>query len=127
MEEISVGHRVAGTRSESRYDPSERTLWLGLALRPGTENRGNAMPTDDQAKQHVHELVERLGPAQVAAVLRLLEVMVDPEDEPLSDEDIRAIEASRAHFRENPADGVAFEEFAAECGFTMDQILGHKD
>lgn len=81
------------------------------------------MPADSQAKQHVHELVEQLGQAQIAALLQLLEVMVEPEEEALSDEDIKAVAASREHFRQNPGGGVSFEEFAAECGFTMDQIL----
>ncbi len=86
------------------------------------------MPVNaSEARQHVHELIEQLGPDQVAAVLQLLEVMVDPADEPLSENDRRAVAASRAHFRQHPEEGVTFGEFAAECGFTMDQVLGHKD
>ena len=82
-----------------------------------------------EAKQHAHELIEQLGPDQVAAVLQLLEVMVEPryqqdEDEILSEEDGQAVRASRTHFREHPESGVSFEQFAAECGFTMDQVLG---
>lgn len=80
-----------------------------------------------EAKQHAHELIEQLGPDQVAAVLQLLEVMIEPADEHLTDEDRRAVARSREHFRENPDPGVSFEQFAAECGFTMDQVLGHKD
>jgi hypothetical protein len=80
-----------------------------------------------QARQHAHELIEQLGPDQIAAVLQLLEVMVDPGDEPLSEEDRRAVAASHEHFRQNPEPGVSFEQFASECGFTMDQVLGHKD
>lgn len=79
------------------------------------------------AKQHVHELVEQLGADQVAAVLQLLEVMVEPSEEPMSEEDRRAVVASREYFQRNPESGVPFEEFATECGFTMDQVLGHKD
>jgi len=85
------------------------------------------MPVNRQAKQHAHELIEQLGPAQVAAVLQLLEVMVDPGEDPLSEEDIRAITASREHFRQHPEAGVPFEEFAAECGVTMDQIVDRKE
>jgi hypothetical protein len=80
-----------------------------------------------EAKQHVHALVEQLGPDQIAAVLQLLEVMVESPEEPLTSEDRRAIAASRDHFQQNPDAGVSFEQFAAECGFTMDQVLGHKD
>jgi hypothetical protein len=80
-----------------------------------------------EAKQHVHQLIEQLGPDQIAAVLQLLEVMVEPEDEPLSEEDRRAVAASREYFHRNPEGGVAFEQVVAECGFTMDQIRDHKD
>jgi hypothetical protein len=80
-----------------------------------------------EARQHVHELIEQLGPDQIAAVLQLLEVMIEPAEEPLSEEDRRAISASREHFRQHPEEGVSFDQFAAECGFTMDQVLGHKD
>lgn len=85
------------------------------------------MPVDNPVKEHVHELVEQLGPAQIAAVLQLLEVMVESEEEPLSKEDIQAVAASREYFRQNPGGGGSFEEFAAECGFTMDQILDRKE
>jgi len=80
-----------------------------------------------EARQHAHELIEQLGPDQVAAVLQLLEVMVEPAEEPLSEEDRRAIRASREHFRQHPEEGLSFDKFAAECGFTMDQVLGHED
>lgn len=78
-------------------------------------------------RQHVHQLIEQLDPEQIAAVARLLEVMVDPDDEPLTAEDRRAVTASREYFEKNPGQSVSFEELAAECGFTMDQIRGHKD
>ena len=80
-----------------------------------------------EAKQHAHELIEQLGADPIAAVLQLLEVMVEPADEHLSDEDRRSVAGSREHFRNNPGSGVSFEQFAAECGFTMDQILDHQD
>ena len=80
-----------------------------------------------EAKQHVHQLIEQLGPDQIDAVARLLEVMVDPDDEPLSDADRRAVSASREYFRKNPGQGVPFEQLAADCGFTMNQIRDYKD
>jgi len=80
-----------------------------------------------EARQHVHQLIEQLGPEQIDAVARLLEVMVDPDDEPLTDEDRRAVAVSREYFQQNPGQSVLFEELAAECGFTMDQICDRKD
>ncbi len=53
--------------------------------------------------------------------------MVEPEEMPLSEEDIEAVAASREYFRQNPGGGVSFEEFATECGFTMDQILDREE
>jgi hypothetical protein len=80
------------------------------------------------ARQHARELIDQLGPHQVAAVLQLLEVMVEPDDDDtLSEEDRRAVAASREYFRQNPGQGVPFEQLAAECGFTMDQIRDHRD
>lgn len=48
-------------------------------------------------------------------------------DEPLSEEDRGTVTASREHFRQHTEAGMSFEQFAAECGFTMDQVLGHKE
>ena len=80
-----------------------------------------------EARQHIHQLVEQLGPGQIEAVARLLEVMIDPDDEPLSDEDRHAVTASREYFQQNPGHSVSFEELTAQCGLTIDQIRGHKD
>ena len=81
---------------------------------------------DLEAKQHAHELLDQLSADQVAAVLQLLEVMVESDDDPLSDEDRRAISASREYFRQNPEGGVSFEQVVADLGFTMDQIRGNE-
>jgi len=80
-----------------------------------------------EARQQIHELVERLGPDHVKAVLSLLAALIDAENETLSEEHRLAVQASRDHFRRCPEQGVPFDRFAAECGFTMDQILGHKN
>jgi hypothetical protein len=90
------------------------------------------MATDTiEAKQHAHELIEQLGPDQIEAVLQLLEVMVEPrldrdDDEPLTEEDRRAVAASREYFRQNSEGGVTLEQVVADCGLTMDQIRSHK-
>jgi len=79
---------------------------------------------DVEAKRHAHELLEQLSADQIAAVLQLLEVMVEPDDEPLTEEDRRAVAASREYFRRNPEGGVPFEQVVADVGLTMDQIRG---
>lgn len=80
----------------------------------------------EAARRHAHELLEQLGPDQTDAVLRLLEVMVEPDEEPLRLEDRNAVAASREYFCQNPAGGVPFEQVVADLGFTMDQIRDHK-
>ena len=75
-----------------------------------------------------HELLSQLGPSQLAVVVQLLEVMIhddEDEDEELSEEDSRAVAASREYFLQG-GEGLSFEQVVAECGFTMDQIRGSK-
>jgi hypothetical protein len=48
----------------------------------------------------------------------------EPDDEPLNEEDRRAVAASRDYFRRNPDGGVTVEKVATDLGFTMDQIRG---
>jgi hypothetical protein len=86
-------------------------------------------------KQHAHQLLDELGPGQFEAVVRLLEVMTDPatvsianapiDDEPVSEEEERAVAASKEWFKHNA--GIPFEDVAAELGFTMEQVRGDKE
>jgi hypothetical protein len=77
-----------------------------------------------------HELLGQLPSEQLAAIVRLLEAMVreDQADE-LTEEDRRAVAASREYF-EKGGEGISFEQLAAECGLDPDQIRatdpGHK-
>jgi hypothetical protein len=85
------------------------------------------MPVETaDAKQHAHELLEQLGPDQIAAVLQLLEVMVEPDEEPLNEEDRKAVASSREYFRKG-GEGISFDQVVADLGFTMDQIHGSED
>ena len=68
------------------------------------------------------ELLGQLGPSQLAIVVQLLEVMIHDDDE-LSEDDRRAVAASREYFRQG-GEGLSFEQVVAECGFTMDQFRG---
>lgn len=77
-------------------------------------------------KQHAHELIERMAPGQVAAVVSLLEIMLDPlahalanapyDDEPVSDEEARDAEARKASLTRG--EGVPHEEVLAEFGLS---------
>ncbi|HSP70427.1 MAG TPA: hypothetical protein VLN48_22030 [Bryobacteraceae bacterium] len=76
-------------------------------------------------KQHIVELLDRLEPSQIAAVVQLLEVIVHEDDDKLTDEDRRAVAASREYFHKGGA-GIPFEQLVADLGLTMDQIRNHK-
>src|SRR5438105_1626189 len=77
------------------------------------------------AKQ-AHQLIDRLAPRQVSAVVDLLEVMLDPvsralaaaplDDEPLSDSERAAVSESKAWFRKHKSNGIPQEELMAEFG-----------
>jgi hypothetical protein len=96
-----------------------------------------------EAKQHAHELLDQLGPGQLAAVVNLTgtvtnfpfsagkgEICYCPglprfADE-LTEQDRHAVAASRKYFRENPEGGISFEDIVADCGFAMGQIRQNK-
>ena len=77
-------------------------------------------------KQHAHELIDRMAPGQIAAVVSLLEIMLDPlartlasapyDDEPVSAEEAREVEAANASLARG--EGVPHEEVLAEFGLT---------
>lgn len=81
-------------------------------------------------KQQAHDLIERLAPGQVSAVVHLLQVMTDPvaraianapiDDEPLTAEEIKALDESREWSKHN--EGIPHEQVLAELGITQEEI-----
>lgn len=81
-------------------------------------------------KQQAHDLIERLAPGQVSAVVHLLQVMTDPvaraianapiDDEPLTAEEIKALDESREWLKHN--EGIPHEQVLAELGITQEEI-----
>jgi hypothetical protein len=77
-------------------------------------------------KQHAHELIDRLAPGQVAAVVGLLEIILDPfarklanapyDHEPVSAEEARELEETRASL--GRGEGISNAEVLAEFGLT---------
>ena len=72
-------------------------------------------------------MLDQLDPSQLDAVSRLPELLTDPvttirdapiDDEPVSEEEERAVAASKECFRHN--DGIPFEDVAASLGLTVD-------
>ena len=78
-------------------------------------------------RQHAHELLDRLDSGQFAAIANLLEVMADPlgrslssvppDDEPLTEQETAALEASKDWFRRNP--GIPHEQILREFGLDL--------
>jgi hypothetical protein len=68
--------------------------------------------------QHAHQLLDQLGPAQLAAVVHLLETMVLPEEDgdTLSDAERQAVAEADEWLRHNPP--IPHEEVLAEFGLT---------
>jgi hypothetical protein len=83
-----------------------------------------------QTKEHAHELIDRMAPGQVAAVVGLMEILLDPvarslanapfDDEPVSDEEARDIAEARAAYARGEA--VSNDEVLAEFGLTADDF-----
>jgi hypothetical protein len=81
-------------------------------------------------REHAQQLLNHLAPDQVAAVVHVMEVMLDPlsrklanapfEDEEISAEEERAVAASKEWFKNNR--GIPIEEVAADLGLTMEQV-----
>jgi len=86
--------------------------------------------TKTEAKEHAHQLIDRLPQTQVEAVVGLLEAMLDPvsraianapiDDEPVTPEEEKAIAEAREWLKHNP--GIPFEEVLAEFGLTVDDL-----
>jgi hypothetical protein len=79
------------------------------------------METD---KQHAYQLLDELAPNQIAAIVRLLQVMVHPapeDDEPVSAEDNRRVAASREWFQKNP-EGISLQQVVADSGLSLEQV-----
>lgn len=69
-------------------------------------------------REHAHELVDRLDPNQLAAVVHLLEAFLDEDGDTLSPAEAKAI--SEAEEWSKHHDPIPHEEVLAEFGLTMD-------
>jgi len=83
-------------------------------------------------KEHAHELIDRLAPSQVPAVIGMLEALLDPvsraiasapiDDEPESEDERQAVAKSRAWFKQRDGQGIPQEEVLADFGLTPDDL-----
>lgn len=80
-------------------------------------------------REHLHQLIDRLPPAQLDVAAGLLEAMLDPrcgqrpaEKEAISDEEEHAVAEAKRWLRENGGKGIPHEEILAEFGLTVDDF-----
>jgi hypothetical protein len=103
-------------------DFSKVTFAFSAQRRAGTMN---LMATN---KQHAHELIERLAPSQITAVVGLLEAMLDPvarslanapvDDEPVSEQEAREIATARDSL--DRGEGIPHEQVLADFGLSSE-------
>lgn len=82
-----------------------------------------------ETRELAHKLIDRIPPGQIAALVGLLEVMVDPvgraianapyDDEPVTEDDLRDIAESRALGSRGL---ISNEEMLAEFGLTNEDF-----
>jgi hypothetical protein len=86
----------------------------------------------ERIKQHAHDLIDRISPSQIVAVVGLLETMLDPvsraianapfDDEPESEEERRSVAASKAWLEEHAGQGIPHDDVLAEFGLSPDDL-----
>ena len=79
-------------------------------------------------RQHVHELIDRLPPGQLAAVAGLLEAMLHSGNEEISEEEERAVAEAKQWLLDHGGKGIPHEQVLADFGLTPDDFrrMGEK-
>lgn len=85
-------------------------------------------------REQAHELIDRMAPSQISAVVGLLETMLDPVsraianapiDDELESEDERSVVAeSKAWLAAHPGQAISHAEMMAEFGLSADDLKG---
>lgn len=83
-------------------------------------------------KHHAHELIERLAPSQVSAVVSLLEVMLDPvsraianapiDDEPETEQERHAVSDSKSWFERRNNQGFSTEDLLGDFNLSPEDL-----
>lgn len=87
-------------------------------------------------KQQAHELIERLAPSQVPAVVGMLEALLDPvsravanapeDDEPENEAERRAVSQSKEWFTRRGGRGIPHERVVAEFNLPSNKTAKRK-
>ena len=86
--------------------------------------------TATNPRQQAHELIDRMAPSQVSAMVSLIETMLDPvsraianaplDDETLTPECARSLAEASEWSKHN--EGIPHEQVLAELGITQEEI-----
>jgi hypothetical protein len=86
-------------------------------------------------KEHAHELIERLPPSQLTAVVGLLEAMLDPvaravsqapvDDEPLTTQEEKALGEAQDWLKHHKP--IPHEQVLTDLGITRAEIDSYQD
>jgi hypothetical protein len=86
-------------------------------------------------KEHAHELIERLPPYQLTAVVGLLEAMLDPvsraiaqapvDNEPVTTEEEKALAEAQDWLKDHKP--IPHEQVLADLGITQAEIDNYQD
>ena len=68
-------------------------------------------------RQHAHQLLDQLPPGQLAAVVHLLETMVEPDDDTLTEAEHKAVAEADEWLKHN--EPIPHKQVLAEFGLTM--------
>jgi len=81
-----------------------------------------------ETRQHVHELIDRLPPTQLAALAGLLETMLHRGNEEIGEEEQRAVTEAKQWLCDHGGKGIPHEEVLADFGLTPDEFrrMGEK-
>jgi hypothetical protein len=80
----------------------------------------------DVLEARAHELLGQLEPGKLAAVVHLLEVMVQDAPEPVTDDDRSRLRIGEAWFAENGGNGIPMDQVLAEFGLTSEDFPSKK-
>ena len=88
-------------------------------------------------REHAHQLIERLAPRQLTAVVGLLEAMLDPvtraitnapvDDEAEGEHENAKVHDSKAWFERSNQKSVSTDEVLSDFGLTPNHFKKHKE
>lgn len=71
-----------------------------------------------EIRQHAHQLIELMPEEQIAGLVKFLETIVDPaiDDEPETDEELKAVQEANDWLLRNGGKGIAHQEAMRRVG-----------